>query len=79
MALKRLTTGEMISLTATCVQEGHADRVILLGVPEIAALVPKLDQAHKGLLGTQVDGPSPRASAIQNEQKVNRSNEFINQ
>jgi hypothetical protein len=70
MALKRLSTGEMISLTSPWTQKNHPDRKVLLGVDEIAPLLPKIDDAHQALLSTQVDAtPPPRLAALQEEQK----------
>jgi hypothetical protein len=54
MALKRLYTGEMVSLSGPLTTAGHADRQILADIPATAALLPELDSAHGSLLSTQV-------------------------
>ena len=54
MALKRLYTGEMVSLSGPLTTAAHADRQILADIPATAALLPELDGAHRSLLVTQV-------------------------
>ncbi|MEP7123707.1 MAG: hypothetical protein ABJE95_22455 [Byssovorax sp.] len=54
MALKRLYTGEMVSLSGPLTTAAHADRQILADIPATAALLSELDGAHQSLLSTQV-------------------------
>jgi hypothetical protein len=54
MALKRLYTGEMVSLSGPLTKSDHADRLVLASIPATAALLPELDSAHASLLSTQV-------------------------
>lgn len=54
MALKRLYTGEMVSLSGPLTKADHPDREVLAGIPATAALLPELDSAHRSLLSTQV-------------------------
>ena len=54
MALKRLYTGEMVSLSGPLTRADHPDRRVLAGIPATAALLPELDSAHGSLLSTQV-------------------------
>jgi DNA-binding TFAR19-related protein (PDSD5 family) len=54
MALKRLYTGEMVSLSGPLTKGDHPDRQVLAGIPATAALLPELDSAHGSLLSTQV-------------------------
>lgn len=70
MALKRLYTGEMVSLSGPWTQSDHADRAVLASIPATAALLPQLDQAHASLLSMQVKPEStPRLSVISKAQK----------
>lgn len=70
MALKRLTTGEMVSLSASWVESDHVDRKALAAIPVIASLLPRVDLAHATLLETQTACVAPeRLAAIQDEQK----------
>ena len=43
----------MVAQTATLVDRTHPDRVALVGIPEAAGLVPRIDRAHAGLLQVQ--------------------------
>lgn len=71
MALKRLRTGEMVSLSASLTQADHADRLLLAGIPAAAALLPTLDSAHHQLLMTQPSATAPeRAAAIILEERT---------
>lgn len=54
MALKRLYTGEMVSLSGPLTKSDHPDRRILADIPATAALLPELDGAHGTLLAMQV-------------------------
>jgi len=71
MALKRLYTGEMVSLSAPLTSIAHADRQTLAVIPAIAALLPELDTAHITLLATQIKpAAETRLAAIGKAQKV---------
>ncbi len=70
MALKRLYTGEMVSLSGPWTQSEHADRVLLASIPATAALLPQLDAAHANLFSMQVAPEStPRLNVIGKAQK----------
>lgn len=71
MALKRLRTEEMVAITTTWVDPAHADRQAMTRVPALAALLPAVEGAHRGLYATHHIGPSAaRIKQIQAEQKV---------
>ncbi len=71
MALKRLYTGEMVSLSAPLTLAAHPDRQILAAIPAVAALLPELDGAHDTLLATQIKpAGETRLAAIGKAQKV---------
>ena len=71
MALKRLATGEMVSLSGPLTQEKHSDRLLLAAIPATAALLPTLDSAHSRLLTAQPRAAMPeRAAAIIVEQRT---------
>lgn len=53
MALKRLTVGEMITATQSWVDPEHRHHALLKKVPEVAPLLPRVTEAHRGLLATQ--------------------------
>jgi hypothetical protein len=70
MALKRLFTGEMVSLTGPLTKSDHPNRLILAAIPATAALLPELDSAHFSLLATQVKPEAEtRLAAIIKAQK----------
>ncbi len=61
----------MVSLSAPLTQAGHADRLLLAGIPAAAALLPTLDSAHHQLLITQPSATVPeRAAAIIVEERT---------
>ena len=64
MALKRMTSGEMIHITQTWVDAKHRHHQLLGAVAEVAVLLSHLEKAHKALLTFQptVD-PSAAARA----------------
>ncbi len=71
MALKRLATGEMVSLSGPLTQEKHPDRLLLAAIPATAALLPTLDSAHRTLLIAQPRAAMPeRAAAIIFEERT---------
>jgi hypothetical protein len=70
MALKRLTTGEMVSLSGPWVDPDHDDRTTLTAIPVLASLLPQIDGSHQGLLEAQPKAATPeRVIAIQKEQR----------
>lgn len=64
MALKRMTTAEMVQVGGPWVTEGSAPRKALLANAVLAALVPHLDAAHQKLHATQVAPANPRLAAL---------------
>lgn len=69
MALKRLTTGEMVSLTESLVTAGHPERLAMERIPVLAAMLPYLDQVHQGLLASQGNPEAERLAGISGEEK----------
>lgn len=70
MALKRMSTEEMVTITSTWVDQAHPDRQAMAQEPALAALLPQVDTAHHGLHVTHVTGPSSvRIKQIQDLQK----------
>lgn len=53
MALKRMTSGEMIHTTQTWVDAKHRHHQLLVSVAEVAVLMSHLEKAHKTLLTVQ--------------------------
>lgn len=64
MALKYLSTGEMVSLTGSWVEKKHPDRRALQSVPPVAMLLPHVDAAHAALLASQRDPELERLAGI---------------
>lgn len=60
MGLRKLTSGEMMHTTSTWVEPTHRHHQLLATSPEVAALLPHLTRAHKGILSCQ---PSAAPSA----------------
>lgn len=69
MALKRLTTGEMVSLTESLVTVGHPERLAMERISVLAAMLPYLDQVHQGLLASQGNPEAERLAGISGEEK----------
>ena len=70
MALKRLRTAEMVTITATWVDPAHPDRQAMAQVPALATLLPQVDAVHAGLRATHDAGPSEvRRKQIKGQQK----------
>lgn len=70
MALKRMSTEEMVAITSTWVDEAHPDRQAMAQVPALASLLPQVDAAHHGLHATHVVRPSlVRIKQIQDQQR----------
>lgn len=63
MALKRLTSGEMIHTTLTWVDTRHRHHQLLAAVPEVVGLLSHLGRAHKGLLDCQPTA-NPQAAGL---------------
>ena len=53
MALRRLSTDEMIALSIPWVDRASDERRLLEAIPEVAPLLPRLDAAHAGLVVAQ--------------------------
>ena len=53
MALKKLSTENMVTLSADLIRRGSPERAEIEAVPEAAALMPQIEAAHRGLLGSQ--------------------------
>lgn len=71
MALNHMTLAEMVGVTLPWVTPGK-QRSLFLSVPEIAGLMPVVEQAHAGVLGAQPNlaGMSPEVRAILEEEEV---------
>jgi hypothetical protein len=70
MALKRLRTEEMVTITSTLVDPTHPDYQAMVAVPALAPLVPEITGSHHGLYATYFTGPSAvRLKEIQGQQK----------
>ncbi len=69
MSLRKLTTAEMVSLTASWVESGHADRRALESVPALAGFLPEIERAQSAVLATQSDAVDARLVAIREAQK----------
>lgn len=67
MALKRLTTEEMVQLSGPWVTEGTDARQAILSVPEMAGVLPRVDAAHSALHGAQPGADDPRLAKLQEE------------
>lgn len=67
MALKRLTTEEMVQVSGTWVAEGSAARKALLAVGELGGLFPRVEAAHSALLDARPSAPSGRLAALMSE------------
>lgn len=71
MALKRLRTEEMVTITSTLVDPGHPDHQAMVAVPALAPLVPEIAGSHHGLYSTYFHGPGEvRLKEIQVLQKA---------
>lgn len=67
MALKRLSTEEMVQLSGPWVTEGTEARDAILAVPEMAGVLPKVEAAHGALHGVQPTAEDPRLARLQEE------------
>ena len=71
MALKRLRTEEMVTITSTMVDPEHPDHQALAAVPGLAPLLPEISGSHNGLYATYFHGPGAvRRKEIQDLQKA---------
>lgn len=59
MSLKALTVGEQVTLSEVWVSSTTAQYKALMEVPELAVLMPRLEQAHRALVGTQTSPSTP--------------------
>lgn len=64
MALKRLTTEEMVQISASWVAKGGPARKAIGASPELAGLLPRLDAAHQALHAAQPTVEDPRLAAL---------------
>jgi hypothetical protein len=55
MALRKFSTGEMVSITYPWVTAGHPERQLIESLPGAAGLIPLTESVHGDLLGSQVD------------------------
>ncbi len=67
MALKRLTTAEMVQVSGAWIAEDSAAHKALYSVPELGGLVERVALAHKALHEAQPGLENPRVAAIVRE------------
>lgn len=67
MAIKRLTTEEMVQISGPWVAEGTEARNAILAVDELKGLLPRVEAAHKALHETQPGPGNPRLAELQAE------------
>ncbi|MEZ4302517.1 MAG: hypothetical protein R3B70_46745 [Polyangiaceae bacterium] len=65
MALRRLTTGEMVQVSLPWVTEGTEARKAILATAEIAGLLPRVEAAHQALHAAQPTAEDPRLARLQ--------------
>ncbi len=63
MALRRLTTGEMISVSSPWVTEGFDERTALLAIEDTRPVLRRIERAHQALLDAQPKMLPPLALA----------------
>jgi hypothetical protein len=68
MALKRLTAQEMIQLSKPWVTQGDPGRAALEKVPLLAALLPRVEEAHQAIFSVEVETEDPKAKALSEEE-----------
>jgi hypothetical protein len=68
MALKRLTTGEMVQLSLPWVTPGTEEHKTIAGVPELASVLPRIAAGHQALHDAQPGSDDPRLAKIQEEE-----------
>ena len=64
MALKRLTTAEMVQISSPWTTNGSTARRAMQSVPELAGVLPRVDAAHKQLHAVRPVQNDPRAAEI---------------
>jgi hypothetical protein len=64
MALKRLTTAEMVQISGPWTTNGSPVRKVIQSIPELAGVLPKLDAAHKQLHAARPAEEDPRVGEI---------------
>ncbi len=64
MALKRLTTAEMVQISGPWTTNGSPARKTIQAVPETAGVLPRIDVAHKQLHAVRPREDDPRVGAI---------------
>ena len=69
MGLRDMTTAAMVSLTGSWVDPAHEDRQALERIPAVEAFLPHVEEAHRGLLETQVDGRAKRLASLSSAQR----------
>jgi|GEM_PF-1782013 len=67
MALKRLTTAEMVQISEPWTAQDGPSRKTLQSIPELAGVLPRLDAAHKEVLAARKPEDDPRTAAITRE------------
>lgn len=67
MALKRLTTTEMVQITGPWVERTSKARTALLGKPLLAALVLQIEAAHAALHAAQGTPDDPKLETLKGE------------
>ena len=67
MALKRLTTAEMVQITGPWIEATSKAKTALLGKPLLAALVPQIEAAHAALHGAQGTPDDPKLETLKGE------------
>lgn len=64
MALKRLRTGEMAQLSLPWVTENSEAQKVILAIPELAGLLPRIVAGHKALHDSQAGSTDPRLAKV---------------
>lgn len=67
MALKRLTTAEMVQITGPWIEPTSKAKTAMLGKPLLAALVPQIEAAHAALHGAQGSPDNPKLETLKGE------------
>lgn len=65
-----MSTAVMVSLTSSWVDPAHADRQALARIPALAGFLPHVEEAHRGLLETQVDGKAEWLANLSSAQRT---------
>ena len=67
MALKRLTTAEMVQISGPWTTNGSAAREAIQSIPELAGILPRIDAAQKQLHAARPVPDDPRAAGLARE------------